>query len=330
MTKAEIEYWANRVIETALRGQPNEDDHVELKSEETDTHQAARRVAGLANAARGEPVLWFHGLDEKKHEIAPSTIDPAKWWPSVRKHFADDHAPEPRIVVVRHDKGNVLVFYFETDGAPYVITNLKPTPDKAEREVPFRAHTGLRSAKHGDLIDLLVPASKAMRFEEIHAELYIVDGPGAVGRQWAIRFLAYAIPPTADRYYILQHRCSVEVAIESPHWRVTFDDVKLESKVHSVGETELVIVQPGPLALTAHTRVASSPSSFEGSTANVTAKIGATPGPARGISVTSMLDYRRVTIGFNTHFSPSPPSARWATVGQSIDSYLKKVKLETP
>ena len=51
----EIEYRVRRIVEAVERGEPIEDDLVELKSEWLrDHHKAARRIAGHANAARGE------------------------------------------------------------------------------------------------------------------------------------------------------------------------------------------------------------------------------------------------------------------------------------
>ena len=63
MRRHEIEDWALRIIEQVESGQPNEDYRVELKAQWPDTREAARRIAGHANAAHGEPILWLIGVD---------------------------------------------------------------------------------------------------------------------------------------------------------------------------------------------------------------------------------------------------------------------------
>ena len=63
MNSRQIESWALRVIDCVKRGQPNEDFLVELKRDWIDEAKAARRIAGHANAARGENILWLIGFD---------------------------------------------------------------------------------------------------------------------------------------------------------------------------------------------------------------------------------------------------------------------------
>ena len=65
----EIENWVLEIIEQVESGQPNEDYRVELKAEWPDAKKAARRIAGHANAAHGEPILWVIGVDEKKGAV---------------------------------------------------------------------------------------------------------------------------------------------------------------------------------------------------------------------------------------------------------------------
>lgn len=68
MNSRQIESWALRVIDCVKNGQPNEDFLVELKTEWIDTKKAARIIAGHANAARGENILWLIGVNEKNLE----------------------------------------------------------------------------------------------------------------------------------------------------------------------------------------------------------------------------------------------------------------------
>jgi hypothetical protein len=54
MRRAELEAWVLEVLERVEQGKPVEDSRVELKREWPDPERAARRIAGHANAARGE------------------------------------------------------------------------------------------------------------------------------------------------------------------------------------------------------------------------------------------------------------------------------------
>ena len=62
-----------------------EDARVELKADWIDESKMARRLAGHANAANGEHVLWLFGVDEKAEKgrrvpgVQPAELE--KRWP---------------------------------------------------------------------------------------------------------------------------------------------------------------------------------------------------------------------------------------------------------
>lgn len=64
MRQSDIEYWALSIIDRVKSKQPIEDSRVELKASWPDPKKAARRLAGHANAARGEPILWLVGIND--------------------------------------------------------------------------------------------------------------------------------------------------------------------------------------------------------------------------------------------------------------------------
>src|SRR6266540_4555312 len=100
MRTYEIEAWALRAIERVEQRQPNEDSRVELKAEwPDDPERAARRIAGHANALRGEPILWVIGVDEQQGVKGASQNNLANWWPQVKAQF-DGFAPDVREVLV--------------------------------------------------------------------------------------------------------------------------------------------------------------------------------------------------------------------------------------
>jgi hypothetical protein len=77
MTPREIEAWAIRVIESVEAGNSVEETtRVELKAQwPDDVNKAARQIAGQANAARGDPMFWLIGVDEKAGVIGASSTE---------------------------------------------------------------------------------------------------------------------------------------------------------------------------------------------------------------------------------------------------------------
>ena len=81
MRLVQIENWALDVINSVDAGHPSEDARVELKAEWIEAQKAARQIAGHANAARGDPILWLvsymrrvprHHYDQDKHRVGYS------------------------------------------------------------------------------------------------------------------------------------------------------------------------------------------------------------------------------------------------------------------
>ncbi len=157
-----------RVLDIVARvegGGRAEDDYVECKADWPEPAKAARRLAGHANAARGEPILWIMGLDEDAHACAAlSRTDPSSWLDQVLSRFPDGLAPDASFLTVPVGEGrSVVAMECQTDRSPYVVT----TSGRAEvdREVPWRAGTRIRSAHRHELLRLLVPAAAVPALE---------------------------------------------------------------------------------------------------------------------------------------------------------------------
>jgi hypothetical protein len=153
----EIELWARDTVVAVLANQPIEDSRIELKSSWPEPRKAADRMAGQANAARGVPILWLIGVDEKNQRL--TNVDPlelSSWYKSVERFF-DGFAPRLAVDVnVRIGSDTVVALYFETEqGAPYVVEFTKGS--YPEFVVPWREGTGLRAARRDDLLRILVP-----------------------------------------------------------------------------------------------------------------------------------------------------------------------------
>lgn len=178
MTPLQIESWALRVIERVENRQPNEDDLVELKRDWIDPQRAARRIAGHANAARGEPILWLVGVDEQAGVVGASPVDLATWYSAVESHF-DELAPRLRTINVPWGGQTVVALLFETDRAPFVVKNAvygQPGAGPVEREVPWREGTSVRSARRLDLLRLISPLVSAPDAEVVSGRMYVTSG----------------------------------------------------------------------------------------------------------------------------------------------------------
>src|ERR1700687_3132438 len=170
MRTYEIEAWALRAIERVDKGQPNEDSRIELKAEwPDDPERAARRIAGHANALRGEPILWLIGVDEQLGVKGANKNNLANWWVQVKGQF-DGQPPELLDLLVDWKGLTTVALFFTTDRIPYVGKNPahgKPNGVPVQLEVRWRYGTAVRSSTHSNLIQLLSPLHRPILVVEI-------------------------------------------------------------------------------------------------------------------------------------------------------------------
>jgi len=180
MRLIEIEAWALRILESVRAGHPIEDARVELKSEwPTDHMRAARQLAGHANAARGEPILWLFGINEGELSVpGVSAEERSNWWAQVSARFGDDVYPVPQDLAIPTDGVAVVAIVFETDRAPYVVKVAEG--GSIQFEVPWREATGVRTAKRSQLILMLAEAIALPGLEVFWAEVSAVVREGAL------------------------------------------------------------------------------------------------------------------------------------------------------
>ncbi|WP_353929015.1 hypothetical protein WJM97_11820 [Okeanomitos corallinicola TIOX110] len=224
MNSRQIESWALRVIDCVKSGQPNEDFLVELKAVWIPEAKAARRIAGHANAARGENILWLIGVDEKKGidcVIGANANDVASWYPQVESFFNE---LAPRMISslnIPVDDKIVVALLFETERAPFVVKNPvygSPGGGSVELEVPWREKTAIRSAHRSDLIRLLAPLELLPEIEILEIELTAtIAGEDSVGNyhsdELRLNSELYIVPKSRERVIIPYHLCRVEFEI---------------------------------------------------------------------------------------------------------------------
>jgi hypothetical protein len=179
MTRHQIENWALQVIERVEAKQPHEDSRVELKAEWPDLQKAARQIAGHANAARGEPILWLIGVDENIGVKGANHIDLADWYPRIQSEF-DAIAPPLLDLNVPWNDLTIVALFFETDRAPFVVKNPlhgKQGGGAISLEVPWRTNTLVRSANRSELLRLLSPLQMLPSIEVLAASLTAIQYP---------------------------------------------------------------------------------------------------------------------------------------------------------
>jgi hypothetical protein len=209
MRKSEIESWTLQIIERVNNHLPNEDSHVELKSDWTEVKTTARQLAGHANAARGEPILWLIGVDEKKGVIGVGAQELANWISSIKSEF-DGVAPQLVMDLnIPIDELVIVALYFETDRAPYVVKNPnhgQPSGGNIAWEVPWREGRSTRSARRQDLLRILVPISTLPDAEVLNGQLIQAENRDGEWN-WSLQIHLYLTPFSGLSFAIPFHRC---------------------------------------------------------------------------------------------------------------------------
>lgn len=175
MTHQEITTWTQEIVAAVLANQRIEDSRVELKSSWLEPRKAADRLAAHANAARGTPILWLIGVDEKNCKLSDvEPVELANWLQSVESFF-DGFAPRLAIDAnVGIEGKTVVALHFEThQDAPFVVIRTKGS--YPEFVVPWREGTALRAARRDDLLKILVPIRRfTALIEELNYDLAVV------------------------------------------------------------------------------------------------------------------------------------------------------------
>lgn len=213
----EIEAWALRVVRNVQAGQRNEDARVELKATWPEAARSARRVAAHANAAHGESILWLIGIDEDAANIpGADRTEIAKWWSQLCAEF-DGEAPRLKSVIVHVSDVTVVALYMECLQLPYVVRNQSfgSAGVSVSHEVPWREGTSTRSARHTDLVQLLVPLVRRPVVAALAGSLKCtlsMEGrePGAA-RVTRFSAVLYLTPSQPGRVVVPFHACHGEI-----------------------------------------------------------------------------------------------------------------------
>jgi hypothetical protein len=231
MRKQDIELRVINILERVLKNQPIEDDTVELKAEWPRDHQrAARRIAGHANSARGESILWLIGVDEKGEVVGADFEELPTWFARVRSRFEGLLAPDLISLAVPFEDKTVVALYFETDRAPYVIKTGDAT-GTVTHEAPWREANSTRSARRADLLKMLYPIQRSPKVEVLDGSISLfrsLAAPlGGEGLQWTLTLKLYFTTHALDTVVFPFHRCQVALRHEGAADDAYFDNLRM-------------------------------------------------------------------------------------------------------
>lgn len=229
VTRLQLEARVLAVFDAVKSGTRVEDGLLELKSDWPEPEPTARRLAGHANAARGEDILWIVGLDETAGVTQPRAVELADWWAQVRTCF-DDVAPTITDLVVHTEDGALQVLLFDTSLGPFVVRNAvygKTGGGCVEWEIPWRDGTAVRSAHRADLVRMLAPVARLPEIEVLNASASARTRPperplGQAHHEtsaiehlaWYFYFGMYVIPVMGEFVVLPLHRTRFELAVE--------------------------------------------------------------------------------------------------------------------
>jgi hypothetical protein len=209
-TAPQIEYTVQRIAQEVEQGRPVEDSRVELKASWINPAEAAARLAGHANAANGELILWIIGLDEKKGVVGVDAEELSTWHAQVLAQFEEGVAPVlVRHVAVRIEDKTVVALCFETDRVPFMVKNSRSEFPKFW--TPWRKAADTRPASRRDLLQMLVPLATAPLCEVLSAAVRgRVESRAAIdggpSRVWTLYADLYLVPMSKEPVVYPRHK----------------------------------------------------------------------------------------------------------------------------
>jgi hypothetical protein len=210
MTPSTIENWVLDIFARVQRQLPVEDARVELKSTWIEPRAAARRIAGHANALRGQPALWVIGLDERSGTTAGAREEFSNWWQQVEAEF-DGPAPGVFDLWVPLGNDGVTALLFDTSRAPFVIKNPvrnQPGAGPINLEVPWREGTRVRSARRSELLQLLVPTQSLPTIETLGGAAVAIRDQTKNEAGLLCTIALYVVPQRDGTLVLPFHKCS--------------------------------------------------------------------------------------------------------------------------
>jgi hypothetical protein len=268
----QLEAWVLALVDEVNSRRRVEDSRVELKADWTAPSTAARRIAGLANAAGSPLVLWVIGLDEQRGVVPVGNTDLAQWLAEVRAEF-DQLAPAFQDVIVPVGNGTVVALLIDASRRPFVVRNAaygQIGGGAVSVEVPWREGTSVRSARREDLLRILVPQQElpSIELRTISVTASLVDHTVGSAKsqlvQWAVIASLYVTPRSAERVVFPVHKAELRLTgdigapddmpcdlyFEAPRSKVSSGSPRASRTIDTT-MTEAIVDGPGMLLLRA-------------------------------------------------------------------------------
>ena len=231
MRPNDIENWALNIIERVESKQPVEDSRIELKAEwPKDINKAARQIAGHANAAHGEPILWLLGVDEKEGVKGINYEEISNWKQAVEAKF-DELSPSLTHLNIPYEGKTIVALLWEIERRPFLVKT--PKGGAISLEVPWRDATSTRTANRKDLLKMLYPVIKNPSFEVIKGEFIIskeeIDNYGQTICIGGLSLYVYIVPGSKDRVVIPYHKCEVKLKFIKTGLTINIESVWFKS-----------------------------------------------------------------------------------------------------
>lgn len=242
-----------------------EDSAIELKAVlPQDRHQMARQLAGQANAAHGDTIIWVFGIDEKTGPVGIEPFETGELMNQLQERFASPMPDLDQCVVTQIGELRLQAMSFLTDRAPYVVKNpLFGTKGVSiEREVPWRAGDVTRTASRDQLLRLLASAVSrpTIYFREATVKRYFATNTmgEAVQERWRATIEMFIVPPRNETLVFPTSlvRCALE---GNTLGRIYLYDYRFGTSAYrdgaappiSVSDTEIIVRDAGSVTMLA-------------------------------------------------------------------------------
>jgi len=253
VNKYDLHEWAQKVISCAKGGRPIEDSYVEVKSElPKDFEHAARQLAGHANAASGEDILWLIGIREDGTLVGAKKEELAKWYPRVHKRFDGPHPRLLKMLNVSCGVKTLVAMLFSTADSPYLV-------NKADggREVPWREGNFSRHCTRAELVSLLSDAVILPQADFLSGRLFAQEYGLKRELSYKFHFTGefYLKPRTSKALTIPIHDCEIWFKSEGFVKRTKFSEIKAALGDSQPDPHQIVVKKPGTLRLEAYVKI---------------------------------------------------------------------------
>jgi hypothetical protein len=209
---ATLETWVRSIVEAVTAGRFSEDSLVELKAQWPQPSKMASKLAGHANAARGDSILWLIGLDEKHGVVGAPSERLEDWYPQVQSEFDAGLAPTlEKDLNVQTDEGQLVALVFRTDRVPYLVKNADARGGEPAYWVPWREGRRTRAARHSDLIKVLLPVVRGPLLEAVGASMASLGVPPGAQPRVQVNATLFVYKRSAATLVFPTHRASATI-----------------------------------------------------------------------------------------------------------------------